>query len=202
MFDDSLGDIRPASDSLTLINTDPQAILKNNNQLLLEVQKREVGLRRSQTSLEKSRFFPGLSVGYFRQNITDSELNLSGLQGWQVGVSFPLWFLPQKSRISQARILEEQAGNSLDYLRYNLNQEMEKLLLQLEQAEKQLDYYQQTALPQSDIIIRTADLQLEQGEIDYFRYLQSVSAAIRIRMDYLGSLNDYNQSMIQLSYYR
>ena len=202
LFDNSLGDIRPASDSLTRISTDPRAIIENSDQLLLEAQKREVGLRQAQTGLEKSRFFPGLSVGYFRQNITDSELNLNGLQGWQVGISFPLWFLPQKSRINQARIQEEQAGNSLDYLQYQLNQEMEKLLLQLEQAEKQLDYYQQTALPQSDIIFRTADLQLEQGEIDYFRYLQSVSAAIRIRMDYLASLNDYNQTMIQISYYR
>lgn len=202
LYSDELTQISPASDTLEPIVMNMSEIPESAGQLLLERETRRLGLSRAATQLEKSRFFPGISVGYFRQNITDSEVRLQNLQGWQVGVSLPLWFFPQKSRLSHARIAEQQARNRYEYLQYNIDQQMQKLLLRVRQAEKQLNYFQQTALPQSEIIFQTAGLQLQQGEIDYFRYLQSVAAAIELQMDYLNSLNEYNQATIQLAYYR
>jgi cobalt-zinc-cadmium resistance protein CzcA len=202
LYDELDEKVAPSADTLARIAANAGSVFPTEQHLLMSRGLRRLNLMEAATSLEKSRFFPGLSVGYFNQNITDREVQLTNLQGWQVGISFPLWFMPQKSRISQARIAEQQAQNDLDYLQYTIDHEVEKLLLQAQQAEKQLNYYEQTALPQSEIIFRTAGLQLAEGEIDYFRYLQSISTAIELRMAYLSSLNDYNQAIIQLEYYR
>lgn len=43
--------------------------------------------------VERSRFFPELSVGYVRQKIAP----LSGLNSWMVGVSFPVLFSRSKA---------------------------------------------------------------------------------------------------------
>lgn len=49
---------------------------------------------KAQLNVERSRFFPELSFGYVRQDI----LPLKGLNSWMVGVSFPVYFLPRRSR--------------------------------------------------------------------------------------------------------
>lgn len=49
--------------------------------------------------VEKSRFFPELSLGYQRQNILPDK----GLNAYVVGASFPIFFNTQRSRIRQAK---------------------------------------------------------------------------------------------------
>ena len=56
--------------------------------------------KKAMLRIERSRFFPELSVGYVRQKIAP----LSGLDSWMVGISFPVLFFPQHSRIRQAKI--------------------------------------------------------------------------------------------------
>ncbi|WPP49551.1 CusA/CzcA family heavy metal efflux RND transporter [Catalinimonas niigatensis] len=202
MYYKDSGQLIPATDTLTVIDFQAESLANPENSPLVDKSKKEVSLSQSVEKLEKSRLFPELSVGYFNQNISDREVRLKNLQGWQVGVAIPLWFFPQKSRISQARIQQQQALNRMEYMQYNVQQEVDKLLLQLSQAENQLNYFRQTAMPQAEVILRTANLQRSQGEIDYFRYLQSITAAIQLKTDYLSSLNAYNQVVIQLEFYR
>lgn len=202
LYDPDLGQISPAVDTLQAINFQAESLGNNTNTLLVDRSQKALNLSQSLVKLESSMFFPELSVGYFNQNISDSEVRLKNLQGWQVGVAFPIWFFPQKSKVSRAKIQEQQALNYREYMEYNVGQEIDKLLLQLSQTEKQLNYYTATALPQAEVILNTANLQLSQGEIDYFRYLQSITTAIQIKIDYLNSLNDYNQAVINLEFYQ
>ncbi|MDF9795938.1 cobalt-zinc-cadmium resistance protein CzcA [Catalinimonas alkaloidigena] len=202
MYHSELGQISPDGDTLLAIDFQAESLANSTNTLLVDKSQKTLNLSQSLVKLESSMFFPELSVAYFKQNISDSEVRLKNLQGWQVGVAFPVWFFPQKSKISRAKIQEQQALNRMEYMQYNVAQEIDKLLLQLSQAEKQLNYYTETALPQAEIILNTANLQLAQGEIDYFRYLQSITTAIQIKIDYLSSLNEYNQAVINLEFYQ
>jgi cobalt-zinc-cadmium resistance protein CzcA len=40
----------------------------------------------------------------------------------------------------------------------------------------------------------------ENGEIDYFQYIQSLENAAMIELDYLDNLNNYNQTVLELNY--
>lgn len=59
----------------------------------------QAGEAKAQLNVERSRFFPELSLGYVRQDI----LPLKGLNSWMVGVSFPIYFLPRHSKVKQAK---------------------------------------------------------------------------------------------------
>ncbi|MCS3025223.1 TolC family protein [Bacteroides xylanisolvens] len=60
--------------------------------------------------VEQSHFFPEISVGYTRQDI----LPLKNLNAWMIGVSFPIYFLPQKSKVKQARLTATSAQIQAD----------------------------------------------------------------------------------------
>ena len=49
-------------------------------------------------------------------------------------------------------------------------------------------------------INKYARMAYENGEIDFFQYIQSLENATIIELDYLDSLNDYNQAMLELNY--
>ena len=154
-------------------------------------------LEKSKLTAEKYRFFPEISAGYFYQNIGD----IQGLNGWQIGLSFPLWFLPQGAKIKQSKIDFEIAENNLEYQKNYIDNEVENLLFELNKYFKQVEYYKDNALIQADELIHTTQLKFEKEEIDYFEYIQGISTGLQLKRDYLETVNNYNQTAIQLELY-
>ncbi|HOT65583.1 MAG TPA: TolC family protein, partial [Dysgonamonadaceae bacterium] len=52
----------------------------------------------------------------------------------------------------------------------------------------------------SDELIKFAQRSYDVGEIDFFRYIQSIENASDIRLEYLDNLASYNQTAIELNY--
>jgi cobalt-zinc-cadmium resistance protein CzcA len=152
---------------------------------------------RAQESVVKSKYFPEVYAGYFNQEIE----NISNLQGWHIGVLFPLWIPKQQADIKQSKIESEIAYNELEYQKYLISSGIENLLYELNQYFRQIRHFSENALPQAEILLKTALLQLNAEEIDYTQYLQSVSLAIQIKSDYYLATNNYNQTAIQLEIY-
>lgn len=152
---------------------------------------------RARESVVKSYYFPEISAGYFNQQISDLE----GLDGWQISLAFPLWIPKQQADIKQARIESEIALNELEYQKYQLNATIEILIFQLNRYFKQIQHYMDVALPQAELLLKTANLQLDIEDIDYLKYLISVSQAFQIQTDYYQAIDNYNQTAIQLELY-
>ena len=89
----------------------------------------------------------------------------------------------------------------LELAKQRVTFEIENLHYDLHKYFRQLRYYQLEALPQADILLRTAESQLRVEEINFTEYLQSVSIAIHIKEEYLSAVNLYNQTAIQLEIY-
>ncbi|MFC2116702.1 CusA/CzcA family heavy metal efflux RND transporter [Bacteroidota bacterium] len=153
-------------------------------------------LEMANVKLEKSRFFPGLSAMYFNQTIDE----VVGFSGFQVGMTFPLWFVPQGGRIKQARLQSEIARNEMLVQVQKRDRSVENLKEKLRSYDKQIKYYEETALQSSETLFRTATLKLEQQGIEYFEFIASISVALDIQREYLDQLNRYNQAAIELEY--
>ncbi len=153
-------------------------------------------LELANVKLEKSKFFPGLSAMYFDQTI-DNEV---GFTGFKVGMSFPLWFVPQGGRIKQAKLQSQIALNEMQLQVNSREREIENLVKKIRSYAEQLDYYEETALKSAETLLRTANLQLEKQGIEYFEYIGSVSVGLDIRKEYLNQLNQYNMAIIELEY--
>ncbi len=146
---------------------------------------------------ESAQFFPEFFAGYFYQDIYP----VKGLSGWQVGISVPLLAFSQSAKIRQAKIDAEIALNQLEYIEYSTNKTIENLIIELNKYFRQTEYFNQIALPQSDEIVRNAVLQFKKENIDYSEYLQLILSAYEIRLQYLETINNYNQTAIQLEFY-
>ena len=154
-------------------------------------------LARMNEAIAKSQYFPEVTAGFFSQDINPNN----GLYGWQVTVGIPLWITSQQAEIKQYKIKSEIALNELKYNKSLITYEIENLKYTLNKYFRQILHYEQEALPQAEILIQTAEYQLQAEEIDFTEFLQSVSLAMQIRSDYLSVINLYNQTSIQLEIY-
>lgn len=173
----------------------PQAAYEG--ELLISSYTKNSEVKQAQFGMEKSGFFPEISAGYFYQDIGAYK----GLYGWKIGLAFPLWFPPRKSEIKKAKVERDVALNTLEHQKFIIDKEIENLLFDLNKYFKQIEYFKKHALIQAYELIKTAGIQFEKEEIDYFEYIQGISTGLNLKMDYLETINHYNQTAIQLEIY-
>jgi cobalt-zinc-cadmium resistance protein CzcA len=146
---------------------------------------------------ERSQLFPGFFIGYFYQDIYPEK----GLSGWQAGISIPLLAFDQSAKIRQAKLDAEMALNQLEYMEFSTNKTIENLIIELTKYFRQIEYYNQFGLQQADEILRNAELHFKKENIEYFEYIQHIASAFEIKQKYLETINNYNQTAIQLELY-
>ena len=158
----------------------------------------QISETRAALNVERSRFFPEVSIGYSRQNI----LPLKNLNAWMVGVSFPIYFLPQKSRIRQAKLAASAAQIQAEANIRELNNKVNELSATLRRHEESLRFYTSSALKEADELIKVANLQLQHSETSIAEFIQSVSAAREIRKGYIETVYQYNIASLEYELYQ
>ena len=147
--------------------------------------------------LEANRLLPDLSAEYFRGT---NEVTKNAFEGYLLGVSIPVFFGGQASRIRAARlaesaIIEDQKAYSL-----GLDTRQEQLQEQLQQERQALSYYKEEGNQLATAIMEAAEAGFHNGEIDFFRYIESLENSYGIRLDYLDQLESYNQSILNINF--
>jgi cobalt-zinc-cadmium resistance protein CzcA len=124
----------------------------------------------------------------------------NSLNSFQAGVSVPLFFFGNSSKISAAKIEEDMALEIAAEVDIKLNATYQNLMQQLEQSEAELSYYSTSGLNLADEILKTATQSFNNGEIDFFQYIQSIETSNQININYLTVLNLHNQLVLQINY--
>ncbi|HLO59373.1 MAG TPA: hypothetical protein VK179_11570 [Bacteroidales bacterium] len=78
---------------------------------------------------------------------------------------------------------------------------LENMSLQLDNLFIKLNYYTGFGLDYAESISRTAHARFHQEDIDLYAFLKAITESLKIKLQYLECLNNYNQSAIQLEYY-
>ena len=170
------------------------AAAPNNPLLQYAMQNAEVS--KANVGVEKAQFLPKFNLTYGRQEVD----NASGFYTYQAGISIPLWFFPQKSRVKAAKADAMVAENQFLEQKAMTESTVSQLIKSLEKTQKTLDYYQDGALLLAEEQIATAELASREGEIDYVNYITILNSAIRIKQNHLQFINQYNQQSIELQY--
>ena len=188
----------PENDTLVVLDTPATGDAEQHPAIRLL--RQQSAIRQAEASLEKSLLFPEIKVGYFRQNITETDIRYRGLQGWTFELAIPLWFRPHQANIQRARIQRLQAEEDLALGSQQLKADRLKAVSQLEKYKQLLAYFHGQGLEQARVIQQTATLQMDEGEIDFFQYLQSMQRYTQTRLQYFETLRNYNQSIIEVEY--
>lgn len=151
-----------------------------------------------QLSLEKKRLLPDLHASVFQG--TNNGTGRQNYAGFQVGVSVPLWFGSQKSKIAAAKtanlVIELEGEN----YKTQLISKYRALKSDLRQYEKGIDYYQSTGKKLAEETVFHAMKAFKSGEIDFLQYVQLLENSKNIESNYLTSLFQYNVTVLESNY--
>ena len=152
---------------------------------------------KAKRALEKQQLLPDISLEYFQGS--NPALN-DNLYGYQIGLKIPLLFGGKASKIKASKMAEMVAQAEAKEYKIQLNNNYIQLTTQLKKYTEALSYYETDGQSLSEEILKTASLSYQNGEIDFFQYIQSIENSYEIRLSYLNSLNAYNQTIIALNY--
>jgi cobalt-zinc-cadmium resistance protein CzcA len=171
--------------------------------------RQQAAISQRARQVERNRLLPDISVGYFNQTLIGIQ-NINGLdqffgaskrfQGFELGLSIPLWFRPPVARAKAATINEEILKKNADHFQTTLQGTYRQALQELDKNLSSFTYYESSALTNAGLILTQARKAYRGGEIGYIEYLQSLRNAITIKSNYLQSLNQYNQSVVKIEF--
>jgi len=151
----------------------------------------------AQVKVEKSRFFPEFSVGYQRQNVLPDK----GLNSWTIGVSVPLIFNGQRSRVKQAKYDAYIARYEAEENIRQLTNKVYELKAELRKYDESIRFFETSALAEADAMISAAELQLKHSETDISDFIQGMNSALDIRQSYIELIYQYNVSALEYELY-
>ncbi len=190
------------------LNLPPDSTAYSQNPYLL-YKKQQIEISSKQKKVETAKVLPEFTFGYFNQSLIGYQ-NTNGrdtyydaskrFTGFHAGVSIPLWIVPQIAKVKTAALSQKVMESNFEHFQTNIQSQYTQYLQEYMQDKSTLAYYEKSALPNAELIIKQANKSFEYGEIGYLEYLQSIKTALAIKSKYLSSLNQYNQSIIKIEF--
>lgn len=183
-------------------------LLRQNPVLQLAIQ--QIAVAEAAKNLQQAELKPEFTGGYFLQSLTgNQEVNnqtvyyngIPRFQGITLGVALPIFGKSaNKAKLEAAttHILLQQ--KTMESQSAQLQGLFVQEIQQLNALKTQLDYYQNSALPNAALISQNATKAYLNGDIAYVEYLQSFQTARDIQRNYLETLHKHNQSVINLQF--
>ena len=178
----------------------------NNNPIIGYLQQ-EVNVSQQEMQVEKSKMLPEIILGYSAQTYKGMQ-TINGIDRtytgkdrfsfFQIGIGIPLFPGGYKSKINAAKINREIAATQVELNKTNLNGQLKELEQQYAKLQNELNYYQQQALPQANLIISNSEKSFKSGEVSYAQHLQNLTLANNIRTAYVESLYNFNKAIIAI----
>jgi len=191
---------------LLLEMTADTSVLNSNPSIKLMYQNAEI-VNRSM-KLESAEMLPDFNLGYANQsiiglqNIEGSEVYYGGgkrFSSFNVGIKLPLTFFNGNARIESKEVKQKSLLKEAENGKLILRAQLEKAYQQYSQGLSHIKHYEELALPNSEIILSTARISYASGEIGYIEFLQSLQTVTDIRLGYLDSINELNQTVIGIN---
>ncbi|MBL0074333.1 MAG: TolC family protein [Bacteroidetes bacterium] len=192
---------------LVMSNSFDTTLIVNNPSL--KVLYQQAVIAEQNKKVETASAMPDLNVGYFNQsligvqNINGADVNFDGskrFQGFNVGLSIPITFFSNASKVKSLSYKQQALQTEADNGKLILQSQLQNAFQQYNQNLSQYNYYKSTALPNAEIIISTAKVGFKSGDIGYIEYLQALQTATDVQLSYLQSINQINQSIININF--
>ena len=167
--------------------------------------KQQLEVRKRETNVERNKVLPDIMFGYNSQTFNGAQNSGIANQNFndndrfsyfQLGISIPIFPGGHRAKIQTAKIEEDIVQSQIELNKTQLQGELQNLLQEYYKLQGTLDYYQNEALPQAELIIDNSEKSFKSGDVSYTQYLQNLTLANSIQTEYLNTLYQYNQSII------
>lgn len=168
----------------------------------------QIAIAQNEKSVVVNSTLPDLSIGYFNQSLYGVPLNEPGtladankrFQGFSIGLSFPLWYAPELSKIKQMDRLRQAAEATIEQQKRTLQSQFTQAVQLYLRTERSLTYYQNKALPNAQLI-RTQSMQAYQsGEISFAQHILNIQQSLTIEENYIQTVLDYDKAILDIEF--
>ncbi len=157
-----------------------------------------VELQQAKFRVEQTTSLPDFSLNYFIGS--NSYPNARNYQGFEIGVSLPLFYKSHQSKLKAARLNNHAVELQNQYQLARLRNVEQELLQLRDKAMAELNFYTQDGKLLQEELIRTATISWENGEIDFTNYVISIENALNIRLEYLENIKSLNELTLDYNY--
>jgi len=157
------------------------------------------------TEVERSKLLPDLSFGYNIMSIKGTGANnktynsVPQFQSVQIGLGIPIFTSGQKAKINAAKVNEAVVANEYEINLKNFQNAYSTALVKYQKYSAAVAYFETTALKNADLITNTANKQFLGGDINYLEWVLLVNQAVSIQSDYIESIKNRNESIIEIN---
>lgn len=200
--------IVPADELVTVQQLYDTALLQQHPEL--QYYKAQEQQAAAETQLAKAKLRPEWLIGYNNQSLMGwmeyknrSERFFTAgdrFSSVTLGMSIPFFNKAQKAKVEAANVQEQVNRANTDIAALRLKTQLQQALQHRDKFNSSLTYFKNSALPQSNIIIQTANLNYKNGQISYIEWATLVNQALGIQMQYADIQRDHQLNEIQLDY--
>ena len=175
------------------------------NPLILKQLEQEKNIQNAKLLAEKAKLSPSLNLGVnsmtMKGNGADEKYYNAThrFQSGFVGVGIPVFNSAQKSVIEAQKVNQLIAENNYQLGLINLKNQYLQNLRQFQKLNDEISYYQKTGLQNSENILKTANNQFYNGEINYLEWTLLVTQAFEIQNKYIDRLKETNDKIIEIN---
>jgi cobalt-zinc-cadmium resistance protein CzcA len=195
----------------TLMNDDSAFVVTEESLQMLEIKEDSVrydpgyqylqnaGLKQdAELKVHRQMLLPDVRLNYF--NGTNRYEGAARYQGFEVGLGVPLFFGEQRARIKATRYSLEASASLQTHYALQYESRRAELKAGLNKYLAAIRNYQSAGKQLSAELVRSAQLSYSAGEIDFFRFAESMDRAVEIELNYLENLYQYNQRVLEINY--
>ena len=181
----------------------------NSNNPMMGVYQQQVELAKAKIALQKAKALPDFTLGYSQQLVIRSfdpaKLNRdytpgTRIAGLQFGIAVPLFNGAGRAKVKSENIAARIAETDYQNAQHQVEIQYEQAFQEYLKNKQAVDYYSAEGLQQASEQLRIAQVSFDLGEIGYMEYVQNISLAVQSRITYLETLNQLNQTTIQLAF--
>lgn len=117
-----------------------------------------------------------------------------------IGIGIPISFKAQKARINASHYIEKEADLSKEEQIQRLQNSIINSMLNYQNLLASVEYFENYALQNANILVQTIDTQLKKGDINYLEWVMIMNQTITVQNDYLNAVKELNDSIIEINY--
>lgn len=177
----------------------------NGNPLVLKQLEQEKNIQNAKLLAEKSKLLPSISLGVNSMtmygNGADNQFydRSKRFYSGMIGVGIPVFNSAQRSVIEAQKINQAIADNNYQLGLMNLKNQYAQQLGNFEKLKAEISYYEKTGLNNSENILKTANNQFYNGEINYLEWTLLINQSFEIQNKYVDRLKDLNDRIIEIN---
>ncbi|MBC8047906.1 MAG: CusA/CzcA family heavy metal efflux RND transporter [Fimbriimonadaceae bacterium] len=176
--------------------TEPAGSLSSHPYLNYYAQ--QIDLAAYHKKLAVGEMFPDFNVRYFNQNWLGID---PGYKGYSIGIGIPIAFWSYTAKIKAAETGKQIAEKNYEGRQLEFNSTYTLLLQESEKNKAVLSFYETTGLNEAEEILKTASEIYKAGEAGYFELMHATEQYFSIYTNYLQSVYQYNQTIININYF-